>query len=105
MAKKQRKTKKTAKRTQVDVVFISILLVNFFGLYMHNIVLPWLYLLLVIPAFFLYDAIRCAPKTWSWLIIAYAPILVSLYYLDFALSWATLLIVSIAHYYVLKERN
>lgn len=109
MVKKNRKSKKIAKPnpkiTLTDIVFVGIVLVNFVSLYVHNLILPWIYLLLI-GAYLPIDARICRfPKAWPWLVIAYSPILVSLYYLDFALSCATILVVGIANYYVLKERK
>lgn len=105
MAKKTRKAKKATQITYTDIVYAGVLGLNFLSLYIHNLLLPWLYLFLVVSAVFLYEDIRQEPKIGHWLAIGYSPVLVSLYYLDFALSCATLLVLGLAHYYVLKERN
>lgn len=105
MAKKTHKTKKTEKITRLDVLCIGILVVNFLSLAIHNVLLPWIYLLLVVVYVIVNDTVRRAPQLRHWLAIAYAPVLVSLYYLDFALSCATLLAIGLANYYAVKERK
>jgi hypothetical protein len=103
MTKKTRKSKKTTKLTTADGIFLGILFINFVGLYIHNLILPWLYLILVVVYLPIDPNIRRLPKIWHWLVIVYSPVLVSLYYLDFTLSYATLLVLGLAHYYVMKE--
>jgi hypothetical protein len=105
MVKKQRKLKKTINLSKRELVYLGVLAVNFFSLYIHNPVLSWVYLFLVIPYAVLYEKLKTLPKPAEWLAIVYSPVLVSLYYLDFALSCATLLVLAIAHYYVVKERK
>ena len=120
MAKKSRK--KDPLSLGIWTAFGGIVCLNVLTLYIHNSVLPWLYVLLgglyVLVAAEIsnseFDFTATIQKMFigkktnqvmHWVILVYAPVLVTLYYLDFALSCATLLVLGLANYYVLKERK
>lgn len=104
-SRNKKNSKINPKLTFTDIVFLGIVLVNFISLYIHNLILPWIYLILIVAYIPIDIKIYRSFKAWPWLVVAYSPILVSLYYLDFALSCATFLVVGIANYYVFKERK